>query len=213
MRIANVGGRAHLVVAGHLVDIAGASQGRFGPSPKEVAANWAECAAWAASAEVFGGDAVDIGRLGPALPDPAHVFAIGLNYRGHALESGFEFPQVPPTFTKYVSSLTGPGGVISLPSENVDWEVELVVVIGRTAANVSAADAWEHVAGLTIGQDPLRARRSEDRPRSAVLARQVVPRLRPGRAVHHRAGRDREPRGPRGLLRCQRRDDAEGQDQ
>jgi 2-keto-4-pentenoate hydratase/2-oxohepta-3-ene-1,7-dioic acid hydratase in catechol pathway len=56
-------------------------------------------------------------------------------------------------FTKFASSLTGPVGDLSLPTDTVDWEIELVAVIGRTASNVSAATAWDHVAGLTVGQD------------------------------------------------------------
>lgn len=61
---------------------------------------------------------------------------------------------LPPVFTKFVSSLTGPDTVVALPPEgSVDWEVELVVVIGATARTVPETDAWEYVAGLTIGQD------------------------------------------------------------
>jgi 2-keto-4-pentenoate hydratase/2-oxohepta-3-ene-1,7-dioic acid hydratase in catechol pathway len=56
-------------------------------------------------------------------------------------------------FTKYVSSFTGPQAEITLPLGSVDWEVELVVVVGRTAREVSTAEAWDHVAGLSVGQD------------------------------------------------------------
>jgi 2-keto-4-pentenoate hydratase/2-oxohepta-3-ene-1,7-dioic acid hydratase in catechol pathway len=71
----------------------------------------------------------------------------------HADESGFSAPTDPMVFTKFLSSFTGPAGNIVLPPGNVDWEVELVAVIGRTGANVSEDRAWSHVAGLTIGQD------------------------------------------------------------
>ncbi|BCB87412.1 hypothetical protein Psuf_047250 [Phytohabitans suffuscus] len=56
-------------------------------------------------------------------------------------------------FTKFVTSIAGPSGDIVLPSANVDWEVELVAVIGRAATGVRREDAWGHVAGLSVGQD------------------------------------------------------------
>ena len=87
------------------------------------------------------------------MPSPRQVFAIGLNYAAHAAEAGLENPTFPPTFTKFPTCLTGPDATVELPSEFVDWEVELVVVIGRLAYEVAAGDGWRHVAGLTVGQD------------------------------------------------------------
>jgi 2-keto-4-pentenoate hydratase/2-oxohepta-3-ene-1,7-dioic acid hydratase in catechol pathway len=81
------------------------------------------------------------------------VFAIGLNYRDHAAESGFALPDSPTVFTKFVSSFTGPDGDIVLAGPTVDWEIELVALIGKAARNVPAEHGWAHVAGLTIGQD------------------------------------------------------------
>jgi 2-keto-4-pentenoate hydratase/2-oxohepta-3-ene-1,7-dioic acid hydratase in catechol pathway len=81
------------------------------------------------------------------------VFGIGLNSRSHAAEAGMDLPSVPATFTKFPASITGPFATVELPNGTVDWEVELVVVIGRLADRVSTADSWSHVAGLTIGQD------------------------------------------------------------
>nr|WP_232075895.1 fumarylacetoacetate hydrolase family protein [Phytohabitans suffuscus] len=62
-------------------------------------------------------------------------------------------PDYPMIFTKFVTSIAGPSGDIVLPSANVDWEVELVAVIGRAATGVRREDAWGHVAGLSVGQD------------------------------------------------------------
>jgi 2-keto-4-pentenoate hydratase/2-oxohepta-3-ene-1,7-dioic acid hydratase in catechol pathway len=62
-------------------------------------------------------------------------------------------PEVPATFTKFPASLSGPFDEVELSGETVDWEVELVVVIGRKADRVSTDSAWDHVAGLTVGQD------------------------------------------------------------
>jgi 2-keto-4-pentenoate hydratase/2-oxohepta-3-ene-1,7-dioic acid hydratase in catechol pathway len=87
------------------------------------------------------------------VPLPRQVFAIGLNYASHAEESGMEVPRRPATFTKFPTCVTGPHAEVHLPCDTVDWEVELVVVIGHRADAVAAPDAWWHVAGLTIGQD------------------------------------------------------------
>jgi 2-keto-4-pentenoate hydratase/2-oxohepta-3-ene-1,7-dioic acid hydratase in catechol pathway len=81
------------------------------------------------------------------------VFAIGLNYRTHAEESGMALPTVPATFTKFPGSLGGPFDDIEIVGDAIDWEVELVVVMGMRADRVAKADAWDHVAGLTVGQD------------------------------------------------------------
>jgi 2-keto-4-pentenoate hydratase/2-oxohepta-3-ene-1,7-dioic acid hydratase in catechol pathway len=94
-------------------------------------------------------------QLGSPSPAPRQVFGIGLNYSEHAAESGFAKPDsTPPVFTKFPSCITGPYAEIALPpGGHTDWEVELVVIIGRTAVSVPAGSAWEHVAGLAIGQD------------------------------------------------------------
>jgi len=81
------------------------------------------------------------------------VFAIGLNYADHADETGLEIPEQPMVFTKWTSSLAGPGAVVSLPADTVDWEVELVAVVGKGGRDIAAADALDHIAGYCIGQD------------------------------------------------------------
>ena len=81
------------------------------------------------------------------------MFAIGLNYRGHAAETGKALPEAPLVFTKFPGCLTGPVATVEMASDTTDYEAELVVVIGDTVRNIAAADAWNVVAGLTIGQD------------------------------------------------------------
>jgi 2-keto-4-pentenoate hydratase/2-oxohepta-3-ene-1,7-dioic acid hydratase in catechol pathway len=93
------------------------------------------------------------GRLGAPVPNPRSVFAVGLNYRSHAAESGLELPQSPLVFTKYPSCLVGPRDDVALNASAADYEVELVVVIGTGGRDIVETDAWSHVAGLTIGQD------------------------------------------------------------
>jgi 2-keto-4-pentenoate hydratase/2-oxohepta-3-ene-1,7-dioic acid hydratase in catechol pathway len=99
--------------------------------------------------------ALDVGALDldVPVPRPQKVFGIGLNYREHAAETGAELPPAPLTFTKFPSCLNRPHGDIPLRGDTVDWEVELVVVIGTGGRDIPAAQAWEHVAGLTLGQD------------------------------------------------------------
>lgn len=163
MRIANFDNRAALVIgqAGDetAIDIATASQGRFASELPAIYRVWDEFAGWAGGLDVSGlsadVDPIDRAKLGVPSPAPRQVFAIGLNYHAHAAESGLESPtDLPPVFTKYVSSFSGPDTEVVLPAGgNVDWEVELVVVIGREAGNIDESAAWSHVAGLTVGQD------------------------------------------------------------
>jgi 2-keto-4-pentenoate hydratase/2-oxohepta-3-ene-1,7-dioic acid hydratase in catechol pathway len=154
MRIANLSGRLVIVTDGGAVDVEKTSDGRFPADPQAIYSQWAEFRAWADRAEFTGADSFDPADLGAPAPAPRQLFAIGLNYRAHALETGFAIPEDPPVFTKYVSSITGPITEVALPKGgHTDWEVELVVVVGTHAYEVSEAQAWSHVAGLAVGQD------------------------------------------------------------
>ncbi len=153
MRIANVRGRLTLLETGSEIDVEQASKGRFSSDPQAIYAEWPAFTAWASSAT--GGPAVAIadGDLGPPAPRPAQVFGIGLNYAAHAAEAGLPVPERLPVFTKFPTCLAGPNDAIVLPSAAVDWEVELVVVMGIRAYKVAESAAWDHVAGLAVGQD------------------------------------------------------------
>ena len=152
MKLATVHDRAVLVLGQEIADVAEASGGRFGPDPMAVYDSWDAFAAWAATVTAGTAPLVEA-DLGCPVPRPRQVFAIGLNYGRHAAESGMAVPEVPATFTKFPMSLGGPFDDIEIHGETVDWEVELVAVIGRWADRVTEADGWSHVAGLTIGQD------------------------------------------------------------
>ena len=167
MRIANLAGRL-VVIDGApgqetATDVERASGGLFGPDPQAVYERWEEFTGWAAdglsasSLAAVGAEPgrFDLARLGPPVPLPRQVLAIGLNYGEHAAESGYAAPQSePPVFTKFVSCLTGPFGDVTLPpGGHTDWEIELVAVIGRRAERVAAADALSYVAGFCAGQD------------------------------------------------------------
>ncbi len=155
MRIGNLSGRLALFTEAGAVDVEKASGGRFGPDPQSVYEVWDEFTAWAGAADLSEAVPFEPADLGAPTPAPAQVFAIGLNYVEHAAESKFAVPDTfPPVFTKYRTSLSGPQTTVVIPEGgNVDWEVELVAVIGRRAEHVTAADAWSYVAGLSAGQD------------------------------------------------------------
>jgi 2,4-didehydro-3-deoxy-L-rhamnonate hydrolase len=91
--------------------------------------------------------------LGSPIGTPRQVFGIGLNYRSHAAETNAEIPTQPMVFTKFPSCISGPNTTVKLNSKAVDWEAELVVIIGRECRNVTNAEAWDCVAGLCVGQD------------------------------------------------------------
>lgn len=156
MRLANVDGRAVILREDDQgIDVERASDGKFGPDLSKVYENWQSFRVWADTADSTESSTFSRASLGSPSPQPRQIIAIGLNYSEHAAESGFDAPEgLPPTFTKFVSSLAGPDCTVVLPPDgNTDWEVEMVVVIGTSAKNVDEADAWSHVAGLTVGQD------------------------------------------------------------
>ena len=156
MRLANSAGRLVLVdpaAPERALDVEAASEGRFSADPQAVYDRWAEFREWAADASLEAAQPISEQSLRAVVPRPPQVFAIGLNYRDHAAESGFDLPAEPVVFTKYVSSFTGPSGDIVLSPGNVDWEVELVAVIGAGGHHIPETEGWDHVAGLTAGQD------------------------------------------------------------
>jgi acylpyruvate hydrolase len=96
----------------------------------------------------------EITRLAP-VTRPPKIICLGLNYRDHAIESGAPIPKEPVVFSKYATAVIGPGAPIRLPldSQKVDFEAELVFVIGKGGRNIPEADAMLHVAGYTCGHD------------------------------------------------------------
>jgi 2,4-diketo-3-deoxy-L-fuconate hydrolase len=153
MRIASLKGRAALVDGELAHDLATASEGRFGPDPNDLYARWDELREWAAGAELGAGAAYAEADLTCPVPRPPQVFALAVNYEDHAAEASIEAPKNPLVFTKFPTSISGPFSPIELMTNRADWEVELVAVLGRPAWKVPEAEAWDHVAGLTVGQD------------------------------------------------------------
>ena len=157
MRIANLAGRAVLLVPDGAIDIHKASGGALGPDPGSIFERWDDLRPQLADLTGEHVPYAEADLLAP-VPSPRQIFAIGINYEEHAAEAELAAPKAsesgaPVTFTKYASCLGGPVSHVVLPQGMVDWEVELVAVIGRAAHRVSVEDAWAYVAGLTVGQD------------------------------------------------------------
>ncbi len=94
-------------------------------------------------------------KLLTPIPDPAKILCIGLNYRDHAAETGAAIPRDPVVFSKFTTALIGPEEPIVLPpvSQKVDYEAELVLVIGKGGRMIPKEHAREHLAGCTVGHD------------------------------------------------------------
>jgi 2-keto-4-pentenoate hydratase/2-oxohepta-3-ene-1,7-dioic acid hydratase in catechol pathway len=154
IRLATVAGRAALLTGKSATDVARASGGRFSSDPMDVLRDWDAFADWAAEITEATATAPCAERdLGPPVPRPSKVFGIGMNYRDHAEEAKLEIPKSPVVFTKFPNCISGPFADVELFSDRVDWEVELVVVIGRRGRRIAEKDALAHVAGYTVGQD------------------------------------------------------------
>lgn len=94
-------------------------------------------------------------RLRAPLPTPTKILCIGQNYRDHVLEQNAKMPELPIIFAKFINTVIGPGDDVIYPTttKELDYEAELVVVIGRTAKHVARERAYEYVAGYMAGQD------------------------------------------------------------
>jgi 2-keto-4-pentenoate hydratase/2-oxohepta-3-ene-1,7-dioic acid hydratase in catechol pathway len=160
--------RAGAVVDGRVIDVeaslagtALASRGRVatirqlletcGDALPEVAAA-VDAAALAGSAPA--GELADL-ELGPVVPDPGKVLCIGLNYADHVAETGRKLPKHPDVFAKFADSLIGPGAPIGGRdvTDQLDFEGELAIVIGRTTRRVDEAKAIDAIAGITVLND------------------------------------------------------------
>ena len=95
-------------------------------------------------------------KILPPVPDPGKIICVGLNYRDHAIEGGKAIPTEPVLFSKFINTLIGQGDAIKIPkvSKQVDYEAELVIVIGKTGKHIpNDASAFDYVAGYTCGHD------------------------------------------------------------
>jgi 2-keto-4-pentenoate hydratase/2-oxohepta-3-ene-1,7-dioic acid hydratase in catechol pathway len=154
VRMANINGRAGVVLGERFADVERSSKGRFAADPMAVIQQWDHFVDWARDLRPGDADtALRESDLGPPLPRPTKVFAIGMNYREHAKEAGMEIPKTPVVFTKFPNCLVGPRTDVVLSSAYVDWEVELVVAISRRGRRIAEERAFDFVAGYCVGQD------------------------------------------------------------
>lgn len=150
------GPRAAVVAGGgHYVDLHD-TDAALPPSMKELLAQWPDIAPRVAAA-AGRGEAIDpegVKLLAP-VTDPQKVICVGLNYADHARESGVEPPPEPVLFNKFPTAVAAHGDAIMLPkvSREVDYEAELVAVIGRGGRYISVDAAAQHVAGYCVGHD------------------------------------------------------------
>jgi 2,4-diketo-3-deoxy-L-fuconate hydrolase len=176
IELANFNGRAQLIVDRRLIDVERRSARRFSHDPMEVLRVWEPFCDWAREQQADEHcPALDPARLSACVPAPSQLFAIGLNYRAHAQETGAALPKQPMVFTKFQSCLAGPCAEIALTSDTVDWEVELCVVLARGGRAIAAERALEHVAGYCVGQDISdRGRQRADNPPQFSLAKSAA---------------------------------------
>ena len=118
---------------------------------------WSDAAGHLGRARVCAGTVVDLADVTvvpPVLPE-ARVICIGLNYRDHAAETGKEVPTEPVMFAKYANSLAPHDAVVPVPAivDELDWEAELAVVIGKGGRDIPLGQALEHVAGYACAND------------------------------------------------------------
>jgi 2-keto-4-pentenoate hydratase/2-oxohepta-3-ene-1,7-dioic acid hydratase in catechol pathway len=100
--------------------------------------------------------AVEQAAFGPCVTNPEKIICIGLNYRKHIAEMNAQVPKMPVLFSKYNTALNNHGGTVGVSETDgvqFDYEAELVIVIGRTARNVSEADAANYIFGYATGND------------------------------------------------------------
>jgi 2,4-diketo-3-deoxy-L-fuconate hydrolase len=157
LRLANLKGRAQFIVGDiaspRAIDVAVASKNSLSADPMLCFAHWDSLTKLAATLDISAGTPVAIADLSCPVPQPRQMFAVGLNYRQHAAEMGSPLPPLPLVFAKFQSSLNSPTGNIEILSDTVDYESELVIIIGKGGRHIDEAAAWDHIAGLCAGQD------------------------------------------------------------
>lgn len=157
LKFASIQGRAHFVVGSstefRVVDVEHSSNGSLPSDVMSCYSVWQSLREHAKTISESDGVACSLEQLDCPVPQPRQLFAVGLNYKKHAEEMGSPIPSSPLTFAKFQSSINTPSGDVQLVGATCDYESELVVVIGTGGINIARADAWQHIAGITAGQD------------------------------------------------------------
>lgn len=155
MRLANVAGRATLVVDGRAVDVEQASGGALSSDPMVLSDLARHDELRALDVTPSDWPELDERQLGPPVPRPSKGLGVALNYRNHAIESNLQIPDEPHLFAKTPNCVVGPFDEVVIPAgrTKVDYEAEVVIVFGRRCHGATARTAWDHLAGVTCGQD------------------------------------------------------------
>ena len=152
--LANMNGRSALIRENGFFDLEAISDGAVSADPMEALTTPEALHDLSANLEAFAASGnVDDVVLGAPVPRPTNSFGIGLNYQTHVDEAAMETPDVPMVFAKLPSCITGPTSDVQMRSGECDYEGELVVVIGPGGKDINEDQGWEHVVGLTVGQD------------------------------------------------------------
>lgn len=157
MKLANVSGRAAALIEDRVLDFENASGGSLSSDPMSLAdlGLHADFQKLVDAADVATLPVLDESTLGAPVPNPSKVIALALNYASHVIESNKTMPDEPHVMVKFPTTITGPYDTIIKPKgrDMIDFEAEIVLVIGKTAKSISEADAWDHVAGIMAGND------------------------------------------------------------
>ena len=153
-KLANIDNRSALVDDTNYYDLAQISEGALSSNPMDAIADVAALHTLGARLSEFEPTGSLEGvTLGPPVPRPRNSFAIGLNYQAHVAEADMEVPEVPLVFAKFSSCIVGPDADIELRCDAGDYEAEMVAVLGIGGRDIPESDAWDHVAGVMVGQD------------------------------------------------------------
>ena len=153
-KLANIDGKSSLIHGDSYYDINSISQGEITSDPSYILDSLDDLHDLSSKIDNFEPTGlIENSLLGAPVTNSRNCYAVGLNYRAHAEESDMEIPPFPMVFTKHTSCIVGPFDNIEMRSDIVDYEAELVLVIGKKGKNISKENAWDHVAGLTVGQD------------------------------------------------------------
>ena len=153
-KLANIAGRAALVEGENYYDLETISNGDFDEDTTNALKNLEGLMALSSElSKATPSGILKDAKIDAPVSAPKNCYAVGLNYRNHAEEAGMDIPSSPMVFTKHTTCLVGPNANIEMRSDNVDYEAELVAVIGMPGKDISEDKAWDHVAGLCVGQD------------------------------------------------------------
>ena len=153
-KLANIAGRAALVEGENYYDLETISNGNFDEDTTNALKNLDGLKALSSElSKATPSGILKDANIDAPVSAPKNCYAVGLNYRNHAEEAGMDIPSAPMVFTKHTTCLVGPNANIEMRSDHVDYEAELVAVIGMPGKDISKDKAWDHVAGLCVGQD------------------------------------------------------------